>query len=188
MLHATSVEAVFELSNTGKLPTGIIDLPDRTGHDYTNGRIFFLPGDKGKDILKWETEFYAQKNAQRAYLANALGCNTPEMYQALLEMSLGCLDVKDLQHVLKSQRKEFDLGLLRMHSKKARKRRGVILEANDSILDVPHIKVDGDYAFDCPEGLDRRHISGVELLGKDERRVMDSFLDGKYEYRGFNNR
>ena len=69
----------------------------------------------------------------------------------------------------------------------AKKRKGVIIEPNESIMELPHTTDFNRCAlsFECPEGLDVKYIRGISLLGNVEKKLMDRFLDGKLKCNGF---
>ena len=131
-------------------------------------------------------------------MAASLGCTTPEAYSAIYRNIDLSGDNKTKQKVgkelfigMKSDLEDAGITtstdrLLSLY-KNAKKRKGVIIEPNESIMELPH-STDFDkcsISFECPEGLDIKYIRGISLLGNVEKKLMERFLDGKLKYNGF---
>jgi len=201
MLHGTSIEAVFELTINGKLPAGVISIDESSVYEHDEGRLFFAPvsskfkGEKYKRLFKMnkdecirDARCYAEQAAFTNFLASELGCKTAETYTLLGYLECGSIGWEELKRGLKKDGIEISLKQMKSLYNKARKRKGVIIEPTESILELPHgVDEDDNCAIfvECPEGLDKKYIHGIELLGTVENRLMDKFLNGKLNYKGF---
>jgi hypothetical protein len=201
MLHGTSVESIFELANTGRLPTGVLEVSDEETYDYLKGRLFFAPissnfkGERYRELSVVSREhcfrdamFYARLKGAVNHLASELNCQTAETYTLLVHMHTGSIDWKDLQRGLKKDGIEASLKRIKSIYSKSEKRRGVIIEPDASILELPNeVAADDDEAIavECPSGLDMKYVSGIEPLGPDERSMINKFIEGKLHYNGF---
>jgi len=202
MLHGTGIESVLELANTGRLPTGVMGFcEDSPVYEYTEGRLFFVPvtsrfkGKKYETLAKMDknkciddAKFYAECDAFIDFFASELNCKTAETYTLLGYLEVGSIGWMELKKGLK--RNGINVSKRKMTSlyKQAKKRKGVIIEPNESILELPHEVGLGDgaaIAVKCPDGLDKKYVKGMELQGEIEKRLMQRFLDGKLEYKGF---
>jgi hypothetical protein len=198
MLHATSSESILELTNSGKLPTGVFDTLDPYVNDPVEGRLFFVPisskfkGKKYKGLNMTRSEcfedakFYASTLAPVHYLANKLNCKTAETYQLLKSLERGDIG---WDHAINGLRKDgiyvSKRQIIALYDV-SKKRKGVILEPEKSILSLSNEAICHDIvSVECPEGLDKKYISGIELLGPVEEGLMKRFLDSKLKYEGF---
>jgi len=201
MLHGTSIETVFELTNTGKIPTGILEIGDDYIYDRIQNRLFFSPvssrfkGKKyerlahmNKDDCFEDAKTYASFAGFINCLAYELNCQIAETYTILRHWENGSIGWEEIQTGLQKHGIELSIEKIIELHENARKRKGVIIEPNELILELPHEVAEDDnmaICVECPEGLDKRYVNGIELLGPVEERLMRRFLDGKLEYKGF---
>jgi hypothetical protein len=201
MLHGTGIESVFELANSGKLPTGVINIDEESVYEADEGRLFFAPvssrfkGEKYKELFEIgkskcirDARSYASYAAFTNFLASELGCKTAETYTLLGYLECGSIGWKELERGLRKDGIRVSIERMKSLYAQARKRKGVIVEPTEAILELPN-EVDEDdvcaIAVECPEGLDKKYIHGIELLGRVEKGLMRRFLDGKLDYKGF---
>jgi len=202
MLHGTGIESVFELTINGRLPTGVIGIcEDSSLYEYTGDRLFFAPvtsrfkGKKYETLAKMDkskciddAKFYAECDAFIDFLASKLNCKTAETYTLLGYLDVGSIGWRELKKGLKRNGINVSKREMTSFYKQARKRKGVIIEPNESILELSHeVALDDSCAIavECPNGLDKKYIKGMELQGEVEKRLMKRFLKGKLEYKGF---
>jgi len=201
MLHGTSIESVFELTNTGKLPSGTINISESSVYEADEGRLFFAPvfsrfeGEKYKGLFEMdrkkcaeEAKTYAGYSAFTNFLASVLGCKTAETYTLLEYLGFGSVGWRELEKGLRKDGIKVSLSRMKSLYRLARKRKGVIIEPAESILELPHEVDEEDgcaIAVECPQGLDKKYISGIELLGPIEKRLMKRFLEDKLTYKDF---
>jgi len=198
-IHGTSIEAVFELAKTGRLPPGIPRGHLLRDDERTENRLFFMPVDhpkfqdqiydklvthNRKDSLK-DASDYAEFIGFTNYLASKISCRTSEVYGILMEWRSGDLEGKEIQDGLRKHGLKLSLRRINALDYHASKRKGVLIEANELILELPHQGKDEHLSFVCPYGLDAKYINGIELLGPVEKRLMERYLQGRLKYRGF---
>jgi len=199
MIHGGSIEAVFELAKSDRLPSGITYEDDFDGND---GRLFFFPVDPskfesekydglsvmGRGICFKATKHYAEMTAFTDYLANQLGCQTAALYNILNDWGLEFIEPKEVQVKLRKHNLKLPLRNLASLESHARRRKGVLIEVDESILELPHgiDECDNNSLYvKCPNGLDKRYIKRIELLGPVEKKLMERYLQGKFRYKGF---
>jgi hypothetical protein len=201
MLHGTSIETIFELADTSRLPSGIAEVHEGRVLEDTRGHLYFTPVTskfKGRkyDELGWidkdrcieKTKDYAERVGRTGYLASKFKCQTEEFYTILNSWSCEFLSWKEIQTELRKRGFELSLRQIGAIDSNARKRKGVIVEPKKSILELPHKVAEDDYSAisaECPNGLDKRYVKGIELLGPTEVKLIQRFLDGKLRYEGF---
>jgi len=202
MILGGSIESVFELANNGRLPPCIADDPGSSISLYTEGRLYFSPissnfrGGKYAELSKVtkkkafkHVRFYAGMNAFHNYVASRLGCINRETYNIIKDLEdahKGALS--DIQELFKKEGFNLTLNQLATLKRDARKRKGVIIEPDRRILELPHcVPIDDSEAIavECLHGLDKGYIKGIELLGPVEERSMKRFLADKLKYEGF---
>jgi hypothetical protein len=206
MLHGSSIESILELAKTGKLPSGrtyYLEDEDRyvkeLGLYFTpvtskfKNEVFSEEVDKNECVRS--SKSYARGIAFTNYLASRLNCQTPEAFSVIAhDWKLDWKKNKNWKEVNEKLRKHgIDMSIRQMigfHSH-AIKRRGVIIEPNESIKELKPYYAPGAFFIEqemfveCPDGLDMKYISGIEMLGPVEERLMKRFLAGKMKYEGF---
>lgn len=184
MLHGTSVETVIELFENGVLPTGtyLAETPDH---------LYFVPVQDRLKGTKFYDEFegftvpfakksakgYAKVNAERWYVFNEIkkAVSNPEYAEVItFDWIYGFYPVIIPEE---EKQKALRLGFEKIISE-AEKRKGVILEMNDDILELV-IELDPEdegLKLDCPNGLDAKYVKGIELLGNEERDIVKKYM------------
>jgi hypothetical protein len=190
MLHGTSIESVLETAKTGVMPTGMLWDGDCKNSE-TVGRLHFSKSSIGLKAAIRESEYYAKKSGFSNYIYASIGAATPYLQgfmQYWESKEETCMKSRQLYKKLREDTgSDISWGRFIALEKNARKRRGVIIEPNPSILELPHYPVSeySDVVIKCPFGLDKKYIIGVKLLGEVEKSLTERFLDGKLSYKGF---
>lgn len=210
VLHGTSIQAIFELGIRGSLPSGKIRVrEDGNIEDIDSYGLWFTPvtsklkgrgytwledEEKDRDGCIESATSYAKGVAFIDYLAEKLNCRTAEAYSAIFyDWSLNWKEVgeeywKKLKEKMEGLDVKTNLRQMAVLHHYANKRNGVIVEADESIFELPcnQLLCDTESIFvECPGGLDIRYIRGMKLLGPVEEKLMGRFLNGKLKYRGF---
>jgi len=195
MLHGSNIEAVIELAKTGKLPSGRTYFIEEENKYIKDPGLHFTPvtskfSEYFSENIDREgcirsSESYARGSAFINYLAHRLGCQTPEAFSVIaFDWSTEWKKNKNWRSVNEKLRKNnIDISLMQMRAfySHAIKRKGVVIEPNESILELRHypsgVLFEDAMFVECPDGLDIRYISGIKLLGSVEERIMRRFLD-----------
>jgi hypothetical protein len=131
---------------------------------------------------------YAELKAFHTYVASEINCKTARTYSIIKDWRDEDLSFEGVQRALMKDGLNLTLEQISAIDSNARRRKGIIIEPKESILEIPfHLSDDDDGAIfiECPEGLDIKYINGIELLGPVEKRLMKRFLDGKINYKSF---
>jgi hypothetical protein len=205
MLRGDGIEMIFEAVNNGKLPPSVADIGEDYFDDCADGRLFFTPTTSrlGKryeglrheglsDVSKRESVRisgnYAAIKAFHTYVASEIGCKKAETYNTIKDWGSRDFSFKEIQKALKKDGLNLTLEQMKSIDSNARRRKGIIIEPKESILELPfHLSDDDDRAIfiECPEGLDIGYINGIKFLGPVEKTLMKRFLEGKINYKGF---
>lgn len=199
MLHGSSIESIFELAKTGKLPSGrTYYLEDENRYVKEPGLYFTPVTSKFKDEVFSEevdkdecirsSKSYARGTAFTNYLTSRLNCQTPKAFSVIaFDWRLDWKKNNQRELNEKLRKHGIDASIRQMigfHSH-AIKRRGVIVEPNESIKELKPYYAPGAFFIEqemfveCPDGLDMKYISGIEMLGSVEERLMRRFLNGR---------
>jgi hypothetical protein len=195
MLHGSSIEAVIELAKTGKLPSGRTYFFEEENRYIKDPGLYFTPV-TSKFSSKYfsenidregcirSSESYAKGIAFANYLARRLGCQTPEAFSVIaFDWKTEWKKNKNWRSVNEKLRKNgIDVSLRQMRAlhSNAIKRKGAIIEPNESIFELGHrpsgVLYEDSMFVECPDGLDIRYIGGIGLLGPVEERIMRRFI------------
>jgi hypothetical protein len=199
LLHGTSVETIFELGITGRIPPGkTYYLEDENRYLHDSGLYFSPVTSKFENMGYIESidregcidraKRYARSCGFNHYLAHRLNCQIPETLSTIFNWKLRNNDWNILKVELEKQGIELSTRqMIGLHSHAIR-RKGVIVEPNKSILELHHDipGFDDESMFvTCEDGLDMGYIERIVPLGSIEERLISKFLEGRLEYRGF---
>lgn len=192
MLHGTSIEAVFELENKGKLMPSVPYGGDHLIPDPHRNRLYFekpTPLINGRPAPRnYPATVYAKMNAFTGYFANEINCKKATTYHLIKELESGLHSFVEFKSLLDKEEINIPLEHIESLYDEGKKREGAVIEPHESILGLDHGKcwddTDDMYVM-CPNGLPIKHISAIELMGPVEKELMKKFLDGELEYEGF---
>lgn len=192
MLHGTSVEAILTLTEGGRLLPGKGELDCS---DYLEGRLYFSPvksnlvgsnlytilsdGATLRDALK-SSSFHAKQNAVKHYLMDKFTESEPlsdvrwEWAEFLSSFPAEELSEIDLERFCRDFEIEKPVLEIRPMLEECVKRSGIIVEPDETILKLPHGKIDGgnDVWVECPEGLESEFIKGLLPLSDVDRKLL----------------
>ena len=187
MLHGTGLASLLQLNETGVLPVG--RLPEKATENY----LYFAPvrekfvktkfyNDLKGCTYNWAlrtAKGYAQIHAQDEYISKELiSAGISPEYADLLTFEFvygfynSTVPKQEWQKALKLGKSWWS----RVHRTADKINGGVIIEANESILELKlSIDPNGDgLRVFCPNGLDIKYIQGIKLLGSEEERIFNN--------------
>jgi hypothetical protein len=187
MLHGTGLASLLQLNETGVLPVG--RLPEKATENY----LYFAPvrekfvktkfyNDLKGCTYNWAlrtAKGYAQIHAQDEYITKELisaGISSKYADYLMFEFIYGfynsTVPKQEWQKALKLGKSWWS----RVHRTADKINGGVIIEANESILELKlSIDPNGDgLRVFCPNGLDIKYIQGIKLLGSEEERIFNN--------------
>ncbi|MCX6775187.1 MAG: hypothetical protein NTY99_03830 [DPANN group archaeon] len=187
-LHGTSIEGLLKLFDDETLPTGRHFGATRnylyfsiTNYGFRGTKFDGAAPMYTKRQALYHAGIYATNSAKTQYIMNALvsaGISSSHVYKVYLNFEEGFEFRAPKEELEKAEKLGDWWGKTRSE---ARKRYGVILEASESILELKLLKdpdKDGLRIF-CPNGLDVKYFSGVKLLGKQEKQILEDYLAGR---------
>jgi len=207
MLHGSGIEALFELIYTSKLPTGIDNASRRDptvdrvyftpifsnllGTDlYSHINSDFYQDAIDEFTLEFalrSSEISAEISAKPFHLSSMFGSISSEIYSEFLEFTeanytdeeISQIDFKDLIDLLLNFGINTNINQLLGYNHQSQQRKGIIIEPNKQILELPYIMPFKDsLGIFCPDGLDKKYIKGVKLLGQIEEQAAQNYLAG----------
>lgn len=129
----------------------------------------------------------ATRSARAFYLCSMFGTVNPDIYlecanivdSDLTEEDINETNFNDFIHQLSTFGIVTNVNQLRDYYKASQQRAGIIIEPTKEILRLPCIVPHYDsVGIFCPQGLDKKYIRGVKLLGQVEEQAIQNYLAG----------
>jgi len=183
LLHGTCVEAALKLFETGRLPSG------RKCFKELRGQLYFAPvcsemppnlreefhGFDRARALEMAADYARSHGEERYITEQAVSAGMPKAHAdfVMLEWIYG-----DKHDIPKKERKLVSNLNYELIIKQASNRKGVVIEADRSVLGFGVELDDQDDAVKlrCPRGLSAKYVKRIEPQGPVERKILREYL------------
>jgi len=183
LLHGTCVEAALKLFETGYLPSGRRCFKELRGYIYFAPVNSEMPPGLRKEFQNFDraralesAADYAGNHGEERYITEqAVAAGIPEAHaeKVMLEWIYG-----GNYNIPKRERELVNNLDYESIIRQASNRKGVVIEADRSILDIGVELDDEDDAvkLHCPRGLPAKYVKRIEPQGPEEVQIINNYL------------